>query len=1061
MSDPQIFQFPRAYFGTLADPQHPGSGAPRIIAQTPDITQAQVAESVRLAKLPPPSPAESMVEMPGALGLFRGETVDFILAKAQYNDVGVPQVLYILVPLSSLRQLGGNVLTFWSLGMMDMPSFTTTRNNLAPFEIRTPPPASPEEQSDAMMDILLYCQDSFKTVEGILAALVQGWPLAIVNSPPSLEKRLRFVQGLLSLLPVPARVGITFATHVHDPLAVNAQIKFVSDHATPGQHLIYDWGNGTLLTPAPDDSYSRYMVAQLRLDPSLVVEQTAQLSRTAVWRAMHRENLGNALAWVSRRAAVDQAVRENQPADRETVAAILREDPTLPDDLRKIYVRHLLAFALALHEPESADVVPTVCVTNADIAQAVIEQLRVALQNDQAEIVYQLLERWLIRVPEASALQWHTLLQGAAKFRLQELLKRGQAQPAMRFINHVQQSPPSLRLKDVTPDLIRMSFQAARANSKLAQLVFLTAVDVLPAGELYRILGDAQFAQHLPKPLQTALAYLQPEPCHPVPDHVLAQGASAFGKEHQVLVLVRLAEWAIYLERAELIDTQVLQALLSITQTDQHGRFHGLIQQVVDDLGVEDTIHTLEPPGIRLLLQLLLQIEDFERTALQLEYYQQTVFGSERLLEFTRLAGEVFQQAKLPPHKLTEALNHLEGTQIRPEPRAMIFCGVLINQQWASTQDFAARRLTTMIFNDHNLISIIGPDNTLQLLEFHARSKNALDTLRVAAAMVDHTLPQGQDGARLLLKMWPIITWDAEVTDAAFELIRRFVRGAHRQQVPDLIAYFERELGPEIGTALHATQLMCSVLGKSDMMVFAEELHTTHRLLLDLAAVYHADKEQPPLHRLRHELDTMPGGLTEDERQQIADNVLNIARQIYELGQQSTRRRGRKPSEEQLAQGKAVPHNGLELLFFIGGHFAHHAYLTLDLDREEMGHIFGTRSAGMLLRETNQITRLFDGLLGAFNQVTGGDLTVHDLAAELDSLWGTLSLFNQRQNRAPLAEHCQQLAGVIRIMADNANERVLSNGGVGRQLESGKRQPQTSLESLRWVQGYFGRKHRR
>ena len=140
---------------------------------------------------------------------------------------------------------------------------------------------------------------------------------------------------------------------------------------------------------------------------------------------MHRENLARALAWVSRRAAIDQAVQNNQPADRDTVAAVLREDPTLSDDLRLAYARHLLSFSLALNEPESADVIPAVCVTSPAIAQAIADQLRAASENDQAPIVYDLLERWLLRIPEASALQWHTLLHAAAKQVLKELLTQG------------------------------------------------------------------------------------------------------------------------------------------------------------------------------------------------------------------------------------------------------------------------------------------------------------------------------------------------------------------------------------------------------------------------------------------------------------------------------------------------------------------------------------------------------------------------------------------------------------------------------------------------------------
>ncbi|MBI5959068.1 MAG: hypothetical protein HY866_10060, partial [Chloroflexi bacterium] len=332
MVESQTFQLARLYYGHLVAGGNRISATPGVIARTADITPAQVTECLHLAKLAPPSPQETNPDMPGSLALFRGETIDFILAKAQYTEAGIPQVLYLLMPVAPLRAMGGHVLALRSLALMEMPPFASVKTNLQPYEMRELASPSAEIQTDTLLDLLVYCHDSIKHVEGLLAALVTGWPLAIVNSPASLDLRLRFLQGLLCLLPLPARVGITFATHVADPASSQAQVKFTSQRIVPPQHLVYDWGKGEMITPPPEHSYSHYMVAQLRLDPSLVIEQTARLSRTAVWRAMHRENLGRALAWVSRRAALDQTVQQGLPADREAVASILREDPTLSDD---------------------------------------------------------------------------------------------------------------------------------------------------------------------------------------------------------------------------------------------------------------------------------------------------------------------------------------------------------------------------------------------------------------------------------------------------------------------------------------------------------------------------------------------------------------------------------------------------------------------------------------------------------------------------------------------------------------------------------------------------------
>ncbi len=1085
MTDTQVFQLSRAYFGHLVDsPQQQRTSATAgVIARTPDITPAQIAECVRLAKLPPPF---STADMPGALGLFRGETIDFILTKAQYNDTGHPQVLYILTPMAPLRALGGNVLALKALAMMEMPSFSVPRTNLVPYELRDPKPPTPSEETDAMLNLLLYCSDSFSHVESLLAGLIQGWPLAIVNSPPSLEKRLQFLQGLLSLLPVPARVGITFATNVTDAQMGQIQIKFLSQHALPPQHLVYDWGGGKLLTPAPEDSYSHYIIAQLRLDPSLVIEKTSQLSRTTVWRAMHRESLSRALAWVSRRASIDQAVQNNQPADRDTVAAVLREDPTLSDDLRLAYARHLLSFSLVLNEPESADVIPAACVTSPAIAQAIADQLRAASENGQSPIVYDLLERWLLRIPEASALQWHTLLHATAKQVLKDLLAQGKGQDIVSFIARVQQASPALRLNEILPDLIRLSVGAARQDPKLAHIIFLAAVESLSPGDLYRILGDADFRQQLPQDLQTALSYLQPEPRKPVPPHVLDQGARAFGEGKRMLVLTRLAEWAIYQERIELIDTPALQALLVLAQSQQSERFRHLILQVVDELSEVSLLRSLESPGMRVLLQLLLQIQEFDRAVGQLVFYQNQLFGQEGLSEFTNLCGEVFRMTALAPNALNTALTYLEGSSIRPEPRAMIYCNALTNRQWADDQEYAARQLTTMIFNDYHLVAVISHEHTLKLLDFYARSRNTLDALRVAAALVDHTLNMGKEGAALLVRMWPSITWSPESTDATLELMRRFMRGVPLSQAPELLTYFEKELGQEVGRALRATYLMRLAMGQGSqanqpislidaqhqgisfeeyeklnlpaLARLADEVKTTVELFLDLAAIYHTDKEVPPIHRLRHDLDTMTGGLSEQDRTQVADNFLNIIRQVYHLGRARSNKGGKS---DQLVHGQATPQGGVDLLRFIGGHFARHQTVPLNLKREEMGHIFGTRSAAMILRETNAITRLLNGLQVAFEQQDPSQLSSQVLAAELNSLWDSLSLFNQRQIQEPFARGCQQLADVIGVMADSANDRIVSDGGLARQLETGQRQPRTSLETLRWIHGYFARKHTR
>lgn len=1059
MPEPTTFHLSRFYYGTLAGA---ASGQPDLIASTPDLSPERAHDLVRLAPLLPPARPHASDEMPGALAIMRNTSTEFLLAKAQINDADAAQALYLLMPLDALRALEGRVMAFRSLGLMSMPSFNATRHNLVPYDMSDLRPLGPDEQIESLNDLLLFCQDSFKHVEALLAALVQGWALGIVNSPPSLEKRLRFVQGLLSFLPVPARMGITFTTHATKPDIVPCQIKFTSDDPDLPDHLLYDWQAGVLHTDPPEDSYSRYMVSQLRLDPSLVVEQTRQLSHTTVWRATHRENLGAALAWVSRRAALDSAVREGQPVDRTLVATILREDPTLSDDLRLAYARHLLAFSLALDEPDTADEAAIAAVSSPEIAQAIHDKLQSATKARQALNVFRVLEHWLTQLPDLPPQRkgaFAVPLEQAAVRHLANLAADHRLGETIEFIDYVRASPATDYCTTLTAQIIKTLRPAARNHPPLARTLLLLAVEELTAGDLHRLLRDGDFVRQLPQPFQKALLYLQPKARPSAPARLLEQAVRPFGDGNRMLVLVRLVEWAMYLQRPELIDTAALQALIVVAQSQHIDRYRPLIEHVIDDFSELSILQLLEPPGPRVLVQLHLLLGNYDKAVGLLEYYQNTLFGLANLEAFTNLVSEVFLMTPLALSAYETALARLEGSQIRLEPRCIMYCCTLERAQWSEEQTFSAQQLTEMLHGDTALVKTIGAPATLKLLGYHARQRHSKYAQWVASALVDYALTQDRDGALVLVDMWPLITWDEGITLAGHDLLRRYLRRVPLNDAPLLIRFVEEQLGEEIGDLLRATYILRIALDSATMRAFAEDrVMIANSLFCDLATVYHTSKDPPPNHRLRRDLDTMTGGLTSAERKQVADNVLAIARQIYELGNSRTRKRGQK-LEQQLIAGDVAPLSGVDLLYFIGGHLANHRSFDLDLEREAMAHVFGNRSAAMFMREMAAIHQMLEGLQSAFADDSIPYASPSALGREIDSLWSALSLAEQRDLQMPFARACQQLAAVISIMADRGNNRIFANGGLGRQLETGQRNPRSSLETLRWIHGYFAHKH--
>src|SRR5581483_11912618 len=124
---------------------------------------------------------------------------------------------------------------------------------------------------------------------------------------------------------------------------------------------------------------------------------------------------------------------------------------------------------------------------------------------------------------------------------------------------------------------------------------------------------------------------------------------------------------------------------------------------------------------------------------------------------------------------------------------------------------------------------------------------------------------------------------------------------------------------------------------------------------------------------------------------------------------------------------------------------------TLDLTREAAPHLLGNRSVNILLRETDATVHLFDGLLAAFPEKDPFIVDNAAWSAEVDSLWAALGLYKQRQIQAQLAQEAQLLAQVVKHIGEKGHERSFQSSGYGRQLLTGRAQPRSVIDALRWL----------
>lgn len=1044
----EIFTLPQLYYrpGTARD-----TGG-KILAASPGVTSEQMEECRRLAPLLPP-PLASHPD--GAIGFFRGQTVDFILAHAHHDTEGRPRVQYVLIPADLARQIAGRAPLLQKLANSNV--LPDNASSAAPLTFAAPPLPTAEEEVDSLMDFLLTVQDDFQVVENLLAGLIQGVPLSILHGPEDLTAQLAFIQGLLTLLPVPARFGVTFASFARRLEAVPIQIAFV-EAPPPAGSLCYDMKSGELLGEPPEDPYSHFIVRQLRLDPQIAEEQMLALTRTAGWRLTRGESLAEALGWAARRAALDAAVTEGQPADSGMVAAVLGEDPTLDDELRVRYARHLLAFALALEDPTPARIIGVQARLHPDVADAALEMLDEAIAEGKTYVAYQMIAGWLADPLGPEGFAWRQRAYQSALAYLNKLAAERDVAAAITFLEELQHVSEAVMIGEAASDLLEAALPLAEQSSELAQILFLLAADHLPAAPFQRLTPTPSFARQLPKAFRAALPHLKPGQPTPAPPGMLARVAAAFGEDWEPVVLGRLVEWTQTLERPDLIDTKTLERLAALARSPWQGRFAAVLSHVVEDLSTPELLTLLEPPGPRYLAEILLQMGDYQGLVALLERASAALFRGDAQINFAPWVSDIFEHTTLDAEQLLTAVETIARLGLKPVPKAMAYRGALLNKQFDPALEPLIRRLSSAMSGDAHLIKVVGYDTALHLLEYHARRKDVNNTVRLAAAITE-SVGGAQDGLNVIGRIWALLNWNRDVREAALELLRRYARWASpewAQRIPQVIG---KKLGKQVEEMLRATVTVSTMTGNTGLETFAEDVHVAAGLLADILAAY-VRKPYPTLKRLRSDLDAMSGGLSDRERDRLSGDLLIIARLVYQLGSARGRGRRRASFEQQLLEGTAAPRSAVDALLGIGGHFSKGLHLPPDLEWEAMHHVTGHRSVSMLFKEADTTRRLLERLLAAFPPGKPPALTTSAFYAEVDSLWKSMRLYDQRRLYDTFAMDTQALATLIGMISDSGDERALNDSGLGRSLESGTREPKSALEVMRFLSGYFGRRFR-
>ena len=1047
----ETYSLEHFYYGQFARNGKP-EGDLRVLATSPGLKMDEAAEIAKGALLPPLKGVPD-----GAWALVRGKKSPFLLIQSQAGAAGQAMAHYILMPSDALRTLGGNLDALMALVEQQMPTYDRLGDALKPLAFTPAGPPEGEQQIEHILELMNYTQNNLSVIESLLAAIVQGVQVIVQSAPRDLASRAGFIKGLLALLPPPARFGVTFTTHSIPSTKLDAQVRFYTDDESPAETLVYYWPKGEVSGKLVEDEYSHFIISQLRLDAELVSQRTRALTAVAAWRIKRGDRLADALGYASHRLALDNSILNNLPVEIDDVSEVLAEDPTLSDEVRVAYARHLLNFSLALEDMTRADPIALLLRQDDALEAETRRLLGQAVDDGKPGMVYDALTRWLANPLGPHGEDWSQLAQRAATRQMEALVQAGDVEGVTAFLEAAHEAHPGIDIAQAVPRLVETALPLAVNHKPLAETTFLLAVNTLDTEFVQRLLKSRKFVAQLPPPVGRLAPYLDNGDPAPAPPGLLAEVSSAFGDTWRPLVLMRFGEAALLNGRSDLLDTSALAGLAQVALSPWGAQYEGVLHWIVENLSTDEMLLALDDPGPRFLLQILLARGAYGDLASEMIHQSRLLYPGDAQPKYAQMVQSLFAETSIPTEDVPAALQGIEQGGIRSLPLAMAYIGALEGHKWVEVLDDVAAKVTQHISENRNILKVIDPRAMLALLRFHTQRRDVPNTARVASLFPEVALNRGSSGIGLMIRLHKALGWDDELRIAAMELLRRYVRGAEAGLARRAVVQFGRELGLDVRQSLEATIVLKRLMVSMDFLDYADFLRVAAELLQDTTLAYIDRATMPTLGGLINAMQSMSGSLTSEDRETVTKEVLGMGRAVLILGKQARSKAPRDHDKhiDALLAGKAQPKSGLDVLRVMGGYFARGKRYNTKLDRATKFPL-AERSAPMLRDEAQITNQLLRGVIQALPPDKDVTLTSAAILGEVESLWGNIPLEQQREVVRALAIDFQRLADLVLHITEQGDERALEGSSpLGKRLDSGKQQPKSTLEFYRYVHGYF------
>lgn len=1038
-----MFPLEHFYYGQLVHHRKPQKNM-RLIARSAQISDEQVAEAIRFALASPSDVLEQ-----GTWALVRGRKTPFFIVQSQKGDVGQLIMHYIAVPSDILRSMTGNVKAISELIQDKLPVYDQLGDDLVPITLANPGIVPTSEQIDVLLDLMTYTKNKMNTIETLIASIIQGLPLVVINAPKESSPRVSFIQGLLTLLPSSTRYGVTFATSTETKTQMNLQLRFIDGGKAPKGSIVYDWVSGKIQGDVPRDDYSHFIISQLRLDATLVIQQTESLTPIAGWRFRNGDSLATALAYASYRTKIDKSVTTNQPVEVSDVSKVLSDDPTLTPELRVAYSRHLINLSLAIEDMQFADPVAVMLHNNDSLSREIHKQMSDALNDGLAYLIYETLFNWMGHPLGPQGQGWIDLTYKAALTYLDELIEDQDHEGIDEYVDSIQSAPTGVAVGKVVPDVLKKLMPQIEYDHQIAMPLFSLAIQHIPKDQLPQVLNNSTLQTYMSQTMLNFLSHLFNQQMPPAPPGTLMAAVESLSTKSREDALLKFTEMAKDNQRTDLVDAEVLQGLFNTTQSNEPIDHVAFLLQLTTSL-MEGNIKLLNDAGPQYLLQILYALHQYDLLAKNMIKVSRDFYGIDRQFDYVAMVQRLFASVKVTANEATTVLVAIRRNGIKGLPYLTASVGILEGTDWSNNLEQIAAEAIIIVEENPRYLEVIQPATILGILEYYVRQNNTDKAIEIGKFVPDVAANREEEGPSTIRRMLKMMNRDRRARAMSFEYLRSYIRKAENSTARKAIRHFGQGISTDARRKLEVSYVMSRFFGGVDIITYSDLLEFAVDLLKDTAETYHNNR--PTTSDLQRMIDNIRIGFDVDDRELMGQTLVEVGKAIVSLYEQQKGAGGRAITSRIRSPDKS--RSILDMFIVISSVAGNKQRYRYQLEQFTDEFPFRKRTGLEILDHSDITNNILRAPIAAMPLDKPIKYTASEIEDEVESRLLLIAEDERETIRRSIAENLQKLVFLVNHIGKAGDPRALSDSTLSSRLDEAQR-PRSTLELYRYLYGYF------